>query len=109
MAADQNFQGSQNLIFIFPRDCGQTLAGQAQLITEGNPDSFASVVETEYPNLPFPPPPLLRWRQNSSRLTIQHPHWCGRNIQYTFSGCQIDWTLLLKRHEARRPGNRGPC
>jgi hypothetical protein len=59
IASDQNFQGSQNLILIFPHDRGQALAGKTQLITEGNPDSFASVVETEYPNLPFPPP-LLR-------------------------------------------------
>lgn len=80
IAVDQNFQGSHNLILIFPCDRGQPLAGQAQFITEGNPDSLASVVKTQYPNLPLPPPLLrplppregkrdfLRWRQNSSRL-----------------------------------------
>jgi hypothetical protein len=58
IAADESFQCPHNLILIFPHDRGQALACKTQLITKGNPDSFASVVETQYPQLPFPPPPL---------------------------------------------------
>jgi glycosylphosphatidylinositol transamidase (GPIT) subunit GPI8 len=47
MVSDQVCQSVQNLIPIFTYNRGQTLAGQPQFITEGNSDSFASIVETE--------------------------------------------------------------
>jgi hypothetical protein len=53
MVSDQICQSVENLILIFPHNRGQTLAGQSQFVTEGNPDSFTPIVETEYSHLPF--------------------------------------------------------